>query len=74
MHNKRSFPDIKPRANNEYNFRNICALVSPLQGDVFISTQGPIQKLRNCQCGEGVDDFVTYRYVLYEGEGGYFIK
>ena len=31
---------------------------------------GTIQKLRNDQRGEGVDDFVTYRYVYFEGEGG----
>ena len=30
---------------------------------------GTIQKLRNAQRGEGVDDFVTYRYVYFEGEG-----
>ena len=31
---------------------------------------GAIQKLLNGQRGEGVDDFVTYRYVYFEGEGG----
>ena len=30
---------------------------------------GAVQKLRNGQRGEGVDDFVTYRYVYVEGEG-----
>ena len=35
---------------------------------------GAIQKLRNGQRGEGVDDFVTYRYVNFEGEGGYLMK
>ena len=29
-----------------------------------------IQKLRNDQRGEGVDDFVTYRYIYFEGEEG----
>ena len=29
-----------------------------------------VQKLRNAQRGEGVDDFVTYRYVNFEGGGG----
>ena len=31
---------------------------------------GAVQKLRNVQRGEGVDDFVTYRHVYFEGEGG----
>ena len=30
---------------------------------------GTVQKLRNDQRGEGVNDFVTYRYVHFEGEG-----
>ena len=34
---------------------------------------GAIQKLRNGQRGEGVHDFVTNRYVYFEG-GGYFSK
>ena len=29
---------------------------------------GAIQKLRNGQRGEEVDDFVRYRYVYFEGE------
>ena len=33
-----------------------------------------IQKLRNAQRGEGVDDFVTYRYVNLEGGRGYSMK
>ena len=28
---------------------------------------GVVQKLRNSQRGEGVADFVTYRYVYFEG-------
>ena len=35
-----------------------------------VFTKGAIQKLRNSQRGEGVDDFVTYRYVYFEEEGG----
>ena len=31
---------------------------------------GAIQKLRNVQRGEGFDDFVTYHYEYFEGEGG----
>ena len=34
---------------------------------------GAVQKLRNVKRGEGVDDFVTYRYVNFEGGGGYFV-
>ena len=34
-----------------------------------MSSIGAIQKLRNVQRGEGVDDFVTYSYVYFEGEG-----
>ena len=30
---------------------------------------GTVQKLRNGQRGEGVDDFVTYRYVYLRGRG-----
>ena len=30
---------------------------------------GAVQKLRNGQRGEGVDDFVTYCYVYFEVEG-----
>ena len=33
---------------------------------------GAIQKLRNGQRGEGVHDFVTNRYVYFEGEGVFF--
>ena len=33
-------------------------------------TKGAVQKLLNAQRGEGVDDFVTYRYVNFEGQGG----
>ena len=32
--------------------------------------KGAIQKLRNIQRGEVVNNFVTYRYVYFEGEGG----
>ena len=32
--------------------------------------KGAIQKLRNTQRGEGVDDFFTYRFVNFEGRGG----
>ena len=35
---------------------------------------GAVQKLRNVQRGEGVDDFVTYCYVYFEGEGGVFCE
>ena len=35
-----------------------------------ITLLGAIQKLRNGQRGEGVDDFVTYCYVYFEGGGG----
>ena len=35
---------------------------------------GAVQKSRNGQRGEGVDDFVTYCYVYFEGAGGYFMK
>ena len=38
--------------------------------DISIFVIGAVQKLRNAQRGEGVDDFVTYRYVNFEGEGG----
>ena len=31
---------------------------------------GAVQKLRNGQRGERVNDFVTYRYAYFEGEGG----
>ena len=31
---------------------------------------GAVQTLRNVQRGEGVTDFVTYRYVYFEGGGG----
>ena len=34
---------------------------------------GVIQKLHNSQRG-GIEDFVTYRYVYFEGEGRYFMK
>ena len=34
------------------------------------SKLGPIQKLRNKWRGEGVNDFITYRYVYFEREGG----
>ena len=30
---------------------------------------GAVQKLRNSQRGEGVNDFVTYRSIYFEGEG-----
>ena len=33
------------------------------------SKLGAIQKLRNGQKEEGVNDFVTYRYVYFEGKG-----
>ena len=33
---------------------------------------GAIQKLRNGQRGEGVDDFVIYRYVYFEGKGVFY--
>ena len=34
--------------------------------------KGAVRKLRNGQRGEVVDDFVTYRHVYFEGEGGIF--
>ena len=33
---------------------------------------GPSKNYVTARGGEGVDDFVTYRYVYFEGEGGYF--
>ena len=36
----------------------------------FYGILGAIQKLRNGQKGEEVDDFVTYRYVYFEEERG----
>ena len=35
-----------------------------------INHYGAVKKLRNGQRGEGVDDFVTYRYVYLRGRGG----
>ena len=31
---------------------------------------GAVQKLRNDQRGEGVDDFVTYSHAYFEGDWG----
>ena len=36
--------------------------------------KGPSKNYVTARGGEGVDDFVTYRYVYFEGEGGYFMK
>ena len=36
--------------------------------------KGAVQKLCNGQRGEGVDDFVTYRYVYFWGNDIYFMK
>ena len=36
--------------------------------------QGAIKKLRDGLRGEGINDFVTYCYIYFEGEGGYFLK
>ena len=44
-------------------------VVSVINDEVVTSLLGAIQKLRNGQKGEGVDDFVTYRYVYFEEEG-----
>ena len=32
--------------------------------------KGPSKNYVNARGGEGVEDFVTYRYVYFEGEGG----
>ena len=34
------------------------------------NTLGAVQKLRSGQRGEGVDDFVAYRYIYLRGRGG----
>ena len=47
-------------------------VVSVINDGVVTSLLGAIQKLRNGQKGEGVDDFVTYRYVYFEGEGVFY--
>ena len=35
-------------------------------------TIGAVQKLRNGQRGEGVDDFVTYCYIYLRGRGVFY--
>ena len=41
---------------------------------LFNMHKGPSKNYVTARGGEGVDDFVTYRYVNFEGEGGYFMK
>ena len=35
----------------------------------FMSSKGPSKNYVTSRVGEGVDDFVTYRYVYFEGGG-----
>ena len=38
------------------------------------NTQGPSKNYVTDRGGKGVDDFVTYCYDNFDGEGGYFMK
>ena len=51
------------------SIKGICISITFLP-KLLLPILGAIQKIHNCRRGEGVDDFIIYRYVYLEGEGG----